>query len=1190
MLLAVLVSGINAAWGEDEVFYTLTPATGSNNAYASSCDVTISDITWNVTGNATLIPWRIGGKSLSNENRTVFSKTALGSAITKVELKVGAASSITVNSLKLIVASDNAFSDVIDEVTKTFSANSTITFTPSSPATNWESGAYYKFVFNVSVSGTSNKFVEFSEAKFYKESGGGSSCATPTFDPAAGAVAYGTPVAISSSTDGATIYYTLTTDGTTPEDPTAGDSEYSGPINITAATKIKAIAIDSEGTLSNSVVASASYTIADPTTPTFSPAAGSVLYGSPITLSSDEGTTIYYTTNGDTPDNTCDEYDPEDKPTITEGITIKVIAYDAGGNASAVGSADYTLKAPSDPVFSLAAGLVTKGASLTLTSSAGATIRYTTDGTTPTSSEGSVYSSPITINSAQTIKAIAYDGAGTSSSVVTKAYTVFVGDIVTFDAKSDTGTSPLSKNGVSFICSNGVLNNESEYRLYSSSTTTISTSEGKITRIVFTMNGSYSSTLLSTNTGTYSEGTWTGSATSVAFSASAQARVDAITVYVAKTAAPTFSVATNVYNEAKSVELSCATDGATIYYTTNGDTPTSSSTAYSSSISVTETQTIMAIAIYDGVESAVSSATYTINRPAAPTFDVDEGVFDAAFDLQLSSETEGATIYYTTDGSTPTTSSSVYSTKVAISTATTTVKAIAVKNGLTSDVSSATYTYDSRETPTFTLSSTSIGLKVNETSSTVTLTTNSDGDVTFTCADAHVTLTGTGNSRTISANAAGTYTVIVTVTDSEDYKDAEGTVTVTVTKKASTVITTPSFTNKDMYSTPKFGSFTGVAQYNSSNIADAEVTYSSSDETVATINESTGAVTFVGVGSTTLTASYAGDDEYEAAEASYVLTLYDTTPQEMEVEITLNNTFFGCSSFNSWTNKMATSFTGKQNKVTVIYGKGSTSNMYCTAEKIRFYDYNSFTITAPTGYHVISVDMNATISSATPSGTISGDTWTGDAESVSFTFAHKTDLTSMTVTLAEVFTVGSAGYTTYVTKHAVSFPSGVKAYIVTDKDSETLTLTETASAPKSTPLILKANADTYKLTVIDEEDAADVTGNMLHAAELDGSTKGNGTSIYALGVGKVAPYEGVVGFYLVNNGQTVPAGKAYLEVTAPGVKGFTFDFDGVATGVNAIAKGQEATANGQIFNLAGQRVNKAQKGLYIVNGKKVLVK
>ncbi len=155
-----------SAEAADQVYYTLTPSTGSNNSYAGNCDVAISGITWNVTGNASMTPWRLGGKSISNTDRAVYSKTAMGAAITKVELTVGAASSITVNSLKLIVGSNSNYSTTIDTVTKTFAANSTITFTPTS-GTSWATSSFYKFNFNVTVSGTSNKFVEFSSAKFY---------------------------------------------------------------------------------------------------------------------------------------------------------------------------------------------------------------------------------------------------------------------------------------------------------------------------------------------------------------------------------------------------------------------------------------------------------------------------------------------------------------------------------------------------------------------------------------------------------------------------------------------------------------------------------------------------------------------------------------------------------------------------------------------------------------------------------------------------------------------------------------------------------------------------------------------------------------------------------------------------------------------------------------------------------------
>ncbi|MBR6375566.1 MAG: Ig-like domain-containing protein [Alloprevotella sp.] len=171
LLLAIfsLLTGTQV-WAQDSPFYTLD-ATGSlkgtNNSYAGNCDIESGGITWNVTGNTTLNPWRIGGKSISNVDRTVYTKTPMTKAVSKVALTVGAASSITVNSLKLTVASDADFTNVLDEVTATFAANSTINFTPSTGSA-WESGAYYKFTFNVTVSGSSNKFVQFSKVEIYE--------------------------------------------------------------------------------------------------------------------------------------------------------------------------------------------------------------------------------------------------------------------------------------------------------------------------------------------------------------------------------------------------------------------------------------------------------------------------------------------------------------------------------------------------------------------------------------------------------------------------------------------------------------------------------------------------------------------------------------------------------------------------------------------------------------------------------------------------------------------------------------------------------------------------------------------------------------------------------------------------------------------------------------------------------------
>ena len=132
---------------------------------------------------------------------------------------------------------------------------------------------------------------------------------------------------------------------------------------------------------------------------------------------------------------------------------------------------------------------------------------------------------------------------------------------------------------------------------------------------------------------------------------------------------PTFSPAAGTYSSAQSVTLSDATSGATIYYTTNGTTPTTSSTQYTGPITVSSTETLQAIAAATGdTNSAVASAAYTITATVAtPTFSLGSGTYSSAQSVTLSDATSGATIYYTTNGTTPTTSSTRYTGPITVS-------------------------------------------------------------------------------------------------------------------------------------------------------------------------------------------------------------------------------------------------------------------------------------------------------------------------------------------------------------------------------------------------------------------------------------------------------------------------------------------------------------------------------------------
>jgi regulation of enolase protein 1 (concanavalin A-like superfamily) len=158
-------------------------------------------------------------------------------------------------------------------------------------------------------------------------------------------------------------------------------------------------------------------------------------------------------------------------------------------------------------------------------------------------------------------------------------------------------------------------------------------------------------------------------------------------------AAPTFNPGGKTFSGTQQVSLSDSTPGATIHYTLNGSTPTASSSVYSSPLSITTSTTIKAIATASGyAASAVSNATYTQQAASAPTLNPAGGAsFSSTLSVSISDATSGAAIHYTTDGSTPTVNSPLYTGAFTIS-ATTTVKAIAQSAGYAvSAVSSATY-------------------------------------------------------------------------------------------------------------------------------------------------------------------------------------------------------------------------------------------------------------------------------------------------------------------------------------------------------------------------------------------------------------------------------------------------------------------------------------------------------------------
>jgi hypothetical protein len=170
--------------------------------------------------------------------------------------------------------------------------------------------------------------------------------------------------------------------------------------------------------------------------------------------------------------------------------------------------------------------------------------------------------------------------------------------------------------------------------------------------------------------------------------------IAAYTVDDTMAAVPGASVDTGTYSAAQSVTLTTATSGGSIYYTVDGSVPSATNgTLYSGPVAITVSATLKAVTVKDGLtDSPVMVKEYTL-KAAKPTASVPGGSYSAAQSVALTTATGGAVIYYTTNGSAPSASSTPYTGAVTVGEGTTTLKAVAVKSGWTaSDVLTETYT------------------------------------------------------------------------------------------------------------------------------------------------------------------------------------------------------------------------------------------------------------------------------------------------------------------------------------------------------------------------------------------------------------------------------------------------------------------------------------------------------------------
>lgn len=186
-------------------------------------------------------------------------------------------------------------------------------------------------------------------------------------------------------------------------------------------------------------------------------------------------------------------------------------------------------------------------------------------------------------------------------------------------------------------------------------------------------------------------------------------------------------------------------------------------------------------------------------------------------------------------------------------------------------------------------------------------------------------------------------------------------------------------------------------------------------------------------------------------------------------------------------------------------------------------------------------------------------------------------------------TISSARYAVYVTPMDIDFTktTGVTAYKVTDVNSFGAVLKKVLYAPAKTPLIIEGDAGTYELKEftgsidnIVNNQSENIEDNLLLPA--NGEICGDGSTIYSL-----SNIAGKIGFYKVKSGLKIPTGKAYIVIPEAQEKEY-MPFIGTTTGIETVQT--DLKTNDCYYDIQGLKVSTLMQGLYIKNGRKIVIK
>ncbi len=819
--------------------------------------------------------------------------------------------------------------------------------------------------------------------------------------------------------------------------------------------------------------------------------------------------------------------------------------------------------------------------------------------------------------------------------------TPFAGGDVTFVAGTDKGTTTTNADGDEVSKSDVTISSTkaafatSEYRFYQDSETTISTSQGTITSIVFTQSGNYAVSNFSANVGSYNDGTWTGNASSVTFIASAQVRASQVVVTVDMSATPdpvinadNVNIAYNDEDGEIAYTISYSVSGGSIVAsetaswlevddvaqsTTTGTIeficdPNSETTARSAEVTLTYT--------YNTNETVTK--TVTITQAANPNISTIPALFDAAtstesevlvtFDNWVVSgvSTNGKNVFVTDNAGngfviySSSDQSSTYAVGNILS-GTAVTCGLKKYNGfaelLNVDASDLTITTGGTVTAANVAMADLAGVNTGALVSYENLTCSvSDGK--YYLSDGTTTLQVYNTLYAFEAlEADKTYNITGIYEQFNNTKEILPRSAADIEEVTNTIAVTGVSLDESSLTMEIGDTETLTATVTPANATNKTVTWSSDDTDVATV--ANGVVTAVSAGTCTITVTT--NDGSFTATCDVTVNSAASSSSDATITFDFTDTAWGfpadyTTSEESYTNS---SYTFTVGAVTTGGHKAMTTGSGATLKQtaLIFGKEAGATLTFPAfPFNVSKIVVNGPASGA--SGKVTQNIFVGDVAVstettgangtltydinenyqtagnvyvLKLTNANNSQICSIEVFGYESVTVTDAGYATFASDNALDFTSLSIKAFYATESAGTLSFTQVNKVPAGTGVLLYAAGGATVDVPVFTGAADGVTNNVFVRGEGTPVSYSETNQNYILFNG-----EDGIGFYKANN-NNVATNRAYIHVTSSNnVKSFVINLEDDATGISLMEDGRSQMEDGVIYNLAGQRLDNSQ--------------